>query len=285
MNYKKVAAIVGVSAVLVSSLGVSNLQKSEKENIKVNNVQSKNIQKPKEEIKYKNTNIEGQKHIYDAKKIGEKLSKWDSSNDGKKVVFLTFDDGASNSVTPKILKTLDENNVKATFFITGKTVENGGEKSRKLIKEEYSKGHAIANHSYSHDYKKLYPNRIVNLESFKEDFKKNDDILKSILGETFSTRVLRLPGGHMSWKGTDKLDVHLNESDRVSIDWNALNADAEGKKKNAQELVEHAKKTSKNKEMVVLLMHDTYGKEETAKALPEIIKYFKDNGYEFKTLG
>ena len=36
--------------------------------------------------------------------------------------------------------------------------------------------------------------------------------------------------------------------------------------------------------MVVLLMHDTYGKEETAKALPRIIQYFKDNGYEFKTL-
>ena len=36
--------------------------------------------------------------------------------------------------------------------------------------------------------------------------------------------------------------------------------------------------------MVVLLMHDTYGKEETAKALPKIIKYYKDNGYEFKTL-
>ena len=36
--------------------------------------------------------------------------------------------------------------------------------------------------------------------------------------------------------------------------------------------------------MVVLLMHDTYGKEETAKALNQIIKYFKDNGYQFKTL-
>ncbi len=36
--------------------------------------------------------------------------------------------------------------------------------------------------------------------------------------------------------------------------------------------------------MVVLLMHDTYKKEETAKALPQIIKYFKDNGYVFKTM-
>ena len=70
----------------------------------------------------------------------------------------------------------------------------------------------------------------------------------------------------------------------ASIDWNALSADAEGGKKSAQQLVDYAIKTSKGKEMVVLLMHDTYGKEETAKALPHIIKYFKDNGYEFKTL-
>ena len=55
-------------------------------------------------------------------------------------------------------------------------------------------------------------------------------------------------------------------------------------KKNADQLVNEAIKTSEGKEMVVLLMHDTYGKEETAKALPQIIKYYKDNGYEFKTL-
>ena len=54
--------------------------------------------------------------------------------------------------------------------------------------------------------------------------------------------------------------------------------------KNAKELANYAIKTSEGKEMVVLLMHDTYGKEETVKALPAIIKYFKDNGYEFKTL-
>ncbi|MGL5752775.1 MAG: hypothetical protein ACRCXT_19710 [Paraclostridium sp.] len=41
--------------------------------------------------------------------------------------------------------------------------------------------------------------------------------------------------------------------------------------------------TASGKEMVVLLMHDTYGKEETVKALPQIIKHFKENGYEFRT--
>ena len=69
-----------------------------------------------------------------------------------------------------------------------------------------------------------------------------------------------------------------------SIDWNALNGDAEGKRKNAEELKNYAIKTAEGKEMVVILMHDTYGKEETAKSLAGIIKYFKNNGYEFRTL-
>ena len=88
----------------------------------------------------------------------------------------------------------------------------------------------------------------------------------------------------MSWKGMDELDNYLKENNKVSIDWNALNGDAEGRKKSANELINRAITTSQDKNMVVLLMHDTYGKEETAKALPEIIKYFKDNGYEFRTL-
>ena len=113
---------------------------------------------------------------------------------------------------------------------------------------------------------------------------KNDELLTDVLGKYFSTRVIRCPGGHGSWKNMEPLDNYLEEKNMVSIDWNALNADAEGKRKNARELTEYAIKTSQGKEIVVLLMHDTYGKEETVKALPAIIKYFKDNGYAFKTL-
>ena len=227
---------------------------------------------------------EGKKYSYDAKLVYDKLSKYDYSNDGKKVVFLTFDDGTSTTVTPQILKTLKDENVKATFFLTGENIERGGEKAKELIKQEFNEGHAIANHSYSHNYKLLYPNRNLDLEAFKADFAKTDKIIKDVLGKYFSTRVLRCPGGHMSWRGMDALDSYLEENNMASIDWNALNKDAEGRKKNADQLAEEAIKTSEGKEMVVLLMHDTYGKEETAKALPKIIKYYKDNGYEFKTL-
>ena len=82
----------------------------------------------------------------------------------------------------------------------------------------------------------------------------------------------------------EPLDQYLAQNHMASIDWNALSGDAEGKKKNPEELYNYAVKSAEGKEMVVVLMHDTYGKENTAKALPQIIKYFKDNGYQFKVL-
>ena len=226
----------------------------------------------------------GKSFADDASKVAQQLATYDYSNDGKKVVYLTFDDGTSTTNTPSVLNTLKENGVKATFFITGQNLLAGGQKAKDLLKQELKEGHAIANHSFTHDYKTLYPGRTLNIENFKADFEKTDDLLKDVLGPYFSTRVLRCPGGYMSWKGMDKLDTYLEENNRVSMDWNALNGDAEGKRKNADELLNMAINTSKGKNMVVLLMHDTYGKEETAKALPKIIKYFKDNGYDFRTL-
>lgn len=242
--------------------------------------------KEEEEAKKKMVGVthEAKQYTYDARKIQEKLANYDYSNNGKKMVFLTFDDGSSTTVTPEILKALKENDVRATFFVTGENIERGGQKAKDLIKESFEYGNAIANHSYTHDYKVLYPGRTLNLDNFLADFNKTDELLKEILGPYFSTRVIRCPGGHMSWKGMDQLDNYLDENNMASIDWNALIADAEGKKKNAQELLDYAINTSQGKDIVVLLMHDTYGKEETAKALPTIIKYFKDNGYEFKTL-
>ena len=242
--------------------------------------------KEAEEAKKKIIGIKhgAESYSYSAKKVEEKLKKMDYSNNGEKIVFLTFDDGTSTTVTPQILKTLKDENVKATFFLTGQNIERGGAKAKELIKQEFEEGHAIANHSYSHNYGILYPNRVLNLESFKEDFKKTDIILKDVLGPYFSTEVIRCPGGHMSWKGMQPLDKYLDENGIASIDWNALSGDAEGKKKNPQELYDYAVKTSAGKDMVVILMHDTYGKENTAKALPQIIKYYKDNGYKFKVL-
>lgn len=282
-----VLVFLGISNTVIAYVGEQREIRLEEERVAEEKRIAEEKKRKEEEEKKKymvGVNHESKKYSYDAKIIGEKLSKYDYSNNGEKIVFLTFDDGSSTTVTPKVLDILKSEEVKATFFVTGKNIERGGDAAKEIVKDVFEQGNAIANHSYSHDYKKLYPNRTVDVEAFKEDFKKTDDLLKDILGPYFSTRVLRCPGGHMSWKGMDALDAHLEENNLVSIDWNALNADAEGKRKDAKQLAEHAIRTSEGKEIVVLLMHDTYGKEETMKALPEIIKYYKDNGYTFKTL-
>ena len=284
---KKLIIALGISGVVIWGGSVTFAKMIEKHNIKVNQAIAQQ-KKEQEEAEAKKpiigVNEEGKKYTYDAKKVQEKLNNHDYTNDGKKVVFLTFDDGTSKTNTPEVLRILKENNIKATFFLTGSNIENGGETARELVKQEFESGHAIANHSYSHDCGKLYPGRNLDMKAFKEDYEKNDKLLKSILGENFTTHVMRCPGGYMSWKGMEPLDKYLDENKLVSIDWNALNADAEGPRKNAQQLADYAIKTAQGKEMVVMLMHDTYGKEETVKALPTIIKYFKDNGYEFRTL-
>ncbi len=283
---------VGILSIFILGIGLIGFCKGKQYILKTNkptkNVKVQenvvSVHNNKLQKKFVGTSDEGKKYTYDAKKISQRITNKYYSNHGEKIVFLTFDDGSSPSVTPEVLKVLKEEDVKATFFLIGRVIERGGEASRNLVKEIFNSGHAIANHSYSHDYNILYPNSKLDIEAFKKDFEKNDHILKGILGENFSTRVLRCPGGYRTWKGMNPLNDYLNKTNKVSIDWNALSKDAEGKPKKAEELADLAIESSKGKDVVVLLMHDADGKEETAKALPKVIKYFKSKGYKFKTL-
>jgi peptidoglycan/xylan/chitin deacetylase (PgdA/CDA1 family) len=208
--------------------------------------------------------------------------------DGKKVAYLTFDDGPSETVTPQILDILKKENVHATFFLIGKYIDKD-EASKDLVKREFDEGNAIGNHTYSHDYNYLYPSGKINLENCISDFEKTSQSLKNILGQDFSARAVRFPGGQMTWdkkdhSGAEAMDKALHDKDYHQIDWNALSGDAEGAPKNAEQLKQEVIKTVAGRQKAIILMHDTYGKEETAKALPEIIEYLKGQGYEFKII-
>ena len=207
--------------------------------------------------------------------------------DGKKVVYLTFDDGPSTTNTPQILDILDRYSVKATFFTLGKSIE-ASEEAKNILKETVKRGHAIANHTYGHDYSYLYPNKTMNVDNIVSDLEKSENSMKAVLGEDFSTRVIRLPGGYWSWEGRTPMKEAMEQDGYYNVDWNALNKDAEGKTKNADELLQSTKDTIEvlgpNADSVVLLMHDTYGKEETVKALPQIIEYLQGKGFEFRTI-
>ena len=94
----------------------------------------------------KDTNNEQQNTNNQKGLTKEQLKAIDNIYDSKeKVAFLTFDDGPSSNVTPKILDVLKKENIKATFFVLGTMAKANPE----VLKREKEEGHYIANHSYS----------------------------------------------------------------------------------------------------------------------------------------
>lgn len=260
-NYRKVEALAG------------NIEESDKE-------EKKNILDNSGYI-----NLEEDVNADDVSIIlPETMYKWNFyREDNRKIAYLTFDDGPSEKSTERILDILKENGIKATFFILGSSVENQSN-STDTLKRIAKEGHAIGSHGYSHKYSKLYPNRTVDVNAVIEDFKKNDEILKDILGKDFFTRVIRLPGGHSSWKGAEQLDEVLKKNNIWQVDWNALNGDAEGKDFSKEVLLKRLKETVGNQDIAIILMHDSDSKKGTIEYLQSAIDYLKSQGFEFRTL-
>lgn len=201
----------------------------------------------------------------------------------EKVAFLTFDDGPSTTNTTRILSVLDKDNIKATFFVVGSQLDSSKEE-QELLKQLYKEGHGIGNHTYSHDYNYLYPSRYVNTKNILKDLSKNEQTVKGILGEDFKFNVVRMPGGLYSWKNNKTLRKEFADNNIKFVDWNVLNGDAEGGSKSPSQLVQRFNQTFKDQNTVVILMHDTYGKESTVEALPAIINCLKEKGYSFGIL-
>ena len=204
---------------------------------------------------------------------------------GGKQIFLTFDDGPSAVNTPKVLNILKKYGVHATFFVLGSNLQTKTEQN--LLKEEIMDGNAIGDHSYSHDYSKLYPGNKVNVTAFMNELNKTNSIMRSILGPNFNARVIRMPGGYMSRayyhdKNLPALNSEFRKEGITSIDWNAETGDATGKAYTPSQLVNNAIKETKGYHHIVLLMHDIKGN--TVQALPELIQYYKSQGYSFDVI-
>lgn len=202
----------------------------------------------------------------------------------EKNVFLTFDDGPSEN-TAKVLDILNKYNVHGTFFTIGKLAESNPE----YIKRIYKEGHALGNHTYNHDFSKIYPANKISVENYMDEYKQTEDVFKEILGENFNSGLVRMPGGENSrayYKDPNlkSLKESFEKEGIASVDWNALNGDAEGKKYTVSQMIDRVKKTSEGQNNVVVLMHDAAAKGLTVEALPSIIEYFQKEGYNFKII-
>lgn len=193
-----------------------------------------------------------------------------------KTAYLTFDDGPSTNVTPLILDTLKQENIKATFFVLGTTAQKNAE----ILKRIRTEGHYIANHGYSHKYSQIY----ANAQSILDEYNQAEVSIKQALGEeTYKTRIFRFPGGSTGGKYKNvKAESKglLTENNIAYLDWNALTCDAEGTP-TKESIIENLKSTVGTKNNVVILMHDSSTKILTYETLPDVISYLKEQGYTF----
>lgn len=231
-----------------------------------------------------NHNQAAQSYTYDAVQIRGYM-EGTTPYDGQRLCFLTFDDGVNNVITPKILDVLKQNQVHATFFVIGSTVN---QETKPLLEREIAEGHAIGMHSFNHNYDLLYPNRTANAAAIAQEAKQTESSLKSVLGNEFKASVWRYPGGHMSWNNMQAGDDALDALGIKWMDWNAMSGDAEANAPttaaglaafNAQSTTEYA-----DHHVRVVLMHDAADKQLTVEALPQIIQFYKDHGYSFGVL-
>ena len=192
----------------------------------------------------------------------------------KRTVYFTIDDGPSH-LTKEFLRIFDKYRIRATFFLVGRNVD----KLPEVTKEIYDRGHLIANHSYSHDYKKLYRNKTELLNELKQW----DEAVSKALGFPFHTNIFRFPGGS-TYSKARKYHNFVMDQGYDFYDWNCVNGDAQLKDKSADNLYNYMVQTYRNQDEVVLLIHDTDAKQTTVDMLERAIIFFRTRFYEFKTI-
>ena len=211
--------------------------------------------------------------------VYKKTVQAQNGTNGKKgVIYLTFDDGPTTSITPQILDILKEKNVKATFFII-----NYDANGEKLVQREIAEGHTVGIHGYSHDYKKIYQ----SIDTYMNNITKLQEKIKKSTG--YNTTITRFPGGSSNTSSRynpgimTKLVKEVPSRGYKYFDWNVSSGDAGGAKTSQDVYNNVIRGLSKNRANVVL-MHDFGGNTKTVNALKDIIDYGLNNGYTFSNI-
>ncbi|MGE7840035.1 polysaccharide deacetylase family protein [Lysinibacillus sp. NPDC093712] len=182
--------------------------------------------------------------------------------DGKYIA-LTFDDGPSPKVTPRVLQTLKQHEAKATFFMLGSRVEMYPSIAAQVAAE----GHEIANHTFSHpNLKKMTHKEMI------EEIDKTNNIIEMATGVT--STLFRPPYGVYN---QDILN-YTTSNNYTTILWSVDSLD--WKSRNPTTIKKEILSNVTNKSVV--LMHDIHTA--TAEALPELLMTLKKEGYEFVTV-
>lgn len=260
-----------------------------KQELNILEKENKQLQSIKEQLENKTKTLEKQLEAK-AKSNGALASTVEKPNNQNnsqpnqntpKIAYVTFDDGPSDN-TIAILNTLKSYGIKATFFVNGSSTE----KSKSIYRRIANEGHALGNHTYSHDYSYIYKNK----DNYFKDHDKMSNVLKDTVG--YAPKIVRFPGGSNNtvshkygYKGlTKEIADSLKSQGYVFFDWNVDSTDASVSNQKKEVIIDSVLKQTKNKKTAIILFHDSKGKKSTADALPTILDGLIEQGYTFKAL-
>jgi polysaccharide deacetylase family sporulation protein PdaB len=180
----------------------------------------------------------------------------------EKKVAISFDATWGADYTPKLLTTLKNENVKATFYLAGFWIE----KYPNMVKQIAKAGHELGNHSYSHPHLNS-----LGEDEIRRELMQTHEMIKELTGK--SCVVFRPPFGEYSNKVINVAKACGYQTiiwDVDSLDWKNLSA-----QEIQRRILEKVKPGS------IVLMHNAGLN--TPEALPGIIKALKQQGYKFTT--
>jgi cellulose synthase/poly-beta-1,6-N-acetylglucosamine synthase-like glycosyltransferase/peptidoglycan/xylan/chitin deacetylase (PgdA/CDA1 family) len=192
-----------------------------------------------------------------------------------KTVYLTFDDGPDPKYTPEVIDILKKEHVPAAFFMLGQAIES----NIPLVRQMYSDGYEIGNHTFTH------PNIAkISLARAKLEMNGTRRLIEIVTGH--STVMFRPPYNADAEPQDLAEIIPVEESRRENYitigesidpqDWDVehINVDSIFNRVVAQQNLGS-----------VILLHDAGGNRDyTVEALPRIIHYFKQKGYHFGTI-
>jgi len=194
-------------------------------------------------------------------------------NTTQKAVALTFDAGANADGVDRILPILEENNIRGTFFLTGKFIEKYPDKVRKIV----ATGGDIGNHTYDHPYLTH-----LSVDGMKAEIKGAEDAFVKIDGKF--DPFLRAPYGD---RNQSVLDT-VSESGYINIRWTVDSLGWKGTSGGMSKASVEQKVLKNTSPGVIIMMHLGSNPDDKthldSEALPAIIEKLRADGYEFKTL-